>query len=76
MKRLEKGRFKLPQIDPTSKVATIAASELALLLEGIDTQKIARPARQTGRAQLAHPAFAPGLRFRSRHFSHGTWQPK
>lgn len=43
MKRLEKGRFKIPKIDPNSKVLTIAASELALLLEGVDTQRLVRP---------------------------------
>lgn len=42
-KRLEKGTFAFPHVDGSS--AVIEAGQLALLLEGIDFEKIDRPAR-------------------------------
>lgn len=43
LKRLERGRFQLPAVEAGAKVATIAASELALLLEGADVSGVRRP---------------------------------
>jgi transposase len=43
LKRLDRGRFQLPRALPGVAHAEVAASELALLLEGIDIAKIARP---------------------------------
>jgi transposase len=42
-KRLECGRFKVPMVSEGRKYGIIASSELTLLLEGVDTSKIARP---------------------------------
>lgn len=47
LKRLDHGRFKRPRAEPGVPHAEIPASDLALLLEGIDVSKIPRPkARQ------------------------------
>ena len=35
-KRLERGRFRLPETKPGARSVTIRAAELALILEGID----------------------------------------
>jgi transposase len=43
LKRLERGRFKVPQLASAGTHTTIPSSELALLLEGVDVQKIKRP---------------------------------
>lgn len=43
LKRLDRGRFQLPQAEPGAGHAEIPASDLALLLEGIDVAKIPRP---------------------------------
>jgi transposase len=43
LKRLDRGRFQQPKAQPDAAHAEIAASELALLLEGIDIAKIPRP---------------------------------
>ncbi len=42
LKRLERGRFQIPAVDSGAKVATIAASELALLLDGADLSGVRR----------------------------------
>ncbi len=44
-KMLEKGRFKRPKITPQTSSITIDATQLMLLLEGIDFSQLRRPAR-------------------------------
>lgn len=44
-KRLEKGRFKIPEIDAAATYAVVESSELTLLLEGADITKVTRPKR-------------------------------
>lgn len=44
-KRLEKGRFKLPTMNPGKKSVEIESVELAMLLEGIDFSRVRQPAR-------------------------------
>ena len=44
-KRLEAGVFKLPKIAPGARSVELRASELAMLLEGIDLSKLKRTPR-------------------------------
>ena len=44
-KRLEEGTFKLPNADPTQKSVQLRASELAMLLDGIDLKSVKRSKR-------------------------------
>jgi transposase len=44
-KRLEEGTFKLPRIDAGSKSVELRASELAMMLDGIDLRSIRRVKR-------------------------------
>jgi transposase len=46
-KRLERGRFRLPQIPTGASSVAMDATELAMLLDGIDVGKVRRPARWT-----------------------------
>ena len=43
LKRLDHGRFQLPRAEAGAGHAEIPASDLALLLEGVDVAKIPRP---------------------------------
>lgn len=44
-KRLESGRFKLPLVDANTKAAEMEATELSMLLDGIDTRAVRKPKR-------------------------------
>jgi transposase len=44
-KRLERGRFKLPKVDPEQGRIEIDSTDLAMLLEGIDLSSVRRPAQ-------------------------------
>jgi transposase len=44
-KRLERGRFRRPEITPGTSRITLEADQLALLLEGIDPRDVRRPRR-------------------------------
>jgi transposase len=44
-KRLEEGTFKLPKIDAAQKSVELRASELAMLLDGIDLRSVKRTKR-------------------------------
>ena len=44
-KRLEEGVFKLPRIQPQQKSVELRASELAMMLDGIDLRSIKRGKR-------------------------------
>jgi transposase len=44
-KRLEEGVFKLPRIEPQKKSVELRASELAMMLDGIDLRSIKRVRR-------------------------------
>jgi len=46
-KRLERGRFRLPKIGVDQKSVTLGASELAMLLDGIDVAAVKQPKRWT-----------------------------
>lgn len=42
-KRLEKGRFRIPLVDPGATRAVLDATELTMLLDGIDLANVKRP---------------------------------
>lgn len=44
-KRLEKGRFRLPEILPGAEEVEVDATQLAMLLDGIDVRRVQRPER-------------------------------
>lgn len=46
-KRLERGRFRLPEIRPDQVEVRIDATQLAMLLDGIDVKRVKPPARWT-----------------------------
>jgi transposase len=44
-KRLEKGRFRLPEIAPGAEEVQLDATQLAMLLDGIDVRRVKAPER-------------------------------
>ena len=44
-KRLEEGTFKLPKVDPAQRSVELRASELAMMLDGIDLRSVRRVKR-------------------------------
>ena len=42
-KRLERGRFRPPQLSPDAKTIEVDATGLAMLLDGIDVKRVHRP---------------------------------
>ena len=44
-KRLEEGTFKLPRLDPAQRSVELRASELAMMLDGIDLRSVKRVKR-------------------------------
>jgi transposase len=44
-KRLERGRFRLPEILPGADEVEVDATQLAMLLDGIDVRRVSRPDR-------------------------------
>ena len=42
-KRLERGQFKLPHMDPSTMAVEIDATQLTMLLDGIDFGRVRRP---------------------------------
>jgi transposase len=48
-KRLEEGVFKLPRIAPEQKSVELRASELAMMLDGIDLKSVKRVKRYQGK---------------------------
>jgi transposase len=43
-KRLEQGRFRLPQVQAEAQSVRLDATQLAMLLDGIDVAEVKRPA--------------------------------
>ena len=43
-KRLERGRFRLPQVEAEAHAVRLDATQLTLLLDGIDVAEVRRPA--------------------------------
>ncbi len=44
-KRLERGRFRRPKVEPGQSTVKLDATELTLLLDGIDLARVRRPER-------------------------------
>ncbi|WP_428937502.1 IS66 family insertion sequence element accessory protein TnpB [Fontivita pretiosa] len=44
-KRLEEGTFKLPRVEPSQRSVQLRASELAMMLDGIDLKSVKRVKR-------------------------------
>ena len=44
-KRLERGRFRLPEIPPGAEEVPIDSTQLAMLLDGIDVKRVPPPKR-------------------------------
>lgn len=44
-KRLEEGTFKLPKVEPQQRSVQLRASELAMMLDGIDLKSVRRSKR-------------------------------
>jgi transposase len=44
-KRLERGRFRLPEIAPGAEEVQLDATQLAMLLDGIDVRRVKAPER-------------------------------
>jgi transposase len=42
-KRLEQGRFRPLKVDPSAKAVEISATQLLMLLDGIDVSRVRRP---------------------------------
>ena len=42
-KRLERGRFRIPRVTAGTRTATLDATDLAMLLDGIDLDRVRRP---------------------------------
>jgi len=64
-KRLEEGVFKLPRIEEGKKSVELRASELAMMLDGIDLKSIKRAKRyqRSGRAgERASPSSSPSAK--------------
>jgi len=55
-KRLERGKFRLPTVTPGATSVTLDATELAMLLDGIDVSRVRRPPRWAPPTALAATA--------------------
>jgi transposase len=52
-KRLEEGTFKLPRIDGDARSVELRASELAMMLDGIDLRSVKRSKRYSRKKVMA-----------------------
>jgi transposase len=64
-KRLEKGQFKLPRMDPSSRAVEIDATQLAMLLDGIDFGRVRRPEHWQPPSQMDRQGARPRGQTRS-----------
>lgn len=55
-KRLERGKFRLPTVTAGATSVTLDATELAMLLDGIDVSRVRRPPRWAPPTVLSAPA--------------------
>ena len=58
-KRLERGQFKLPHMDPSTMAVEIDATQLAMLLDGIDFGRVRRPRHWKPSSQMEPSASRP-----------------
>lgn len=57
-KRLERGRFRRPDVDGCSSRVRLEPDQLVLLLEGIDMRQVRRPRRWTPRQKVDETAIS------------------
>jgi transposase len=58
-KRLERGQFKLPHMDPSTMAVEIDSTQLAMLLDGIDFGRVHRPEHWKPPSQTDRPPGRP-----------------
>ena len=58
-KRLERGQFKLPHMDPSTMAVEIDATQLVMLLDGIDFGRVRRPEHWKPPSQKDRPTGRP-----------------
>ena len=58
-KRLERGQFKLPHMTPSQMAVEIDATQLAMLLDGIDFGRVRRPERWSPPSQMDRQGARP-----------------
>jgi transposase len=58
-KRLERGQFKLPHIDSSTMAIEIDATQLAMLLDGIEYGRVRRPDHWQPPSQVDRPGGRP-----------------
>ena len=58
-KRLERGRFRLPHVTPAARTVEMDATELGMLLDGIDVSRVRRPAKWEPRRAESAVAASP-----------------
>ena len=58
-KRLERGQFKLPHMDPSSMAVEVDATQLAMLLDGIEFGRVRRPQHWEPPSQVDRPVGRP-----------------
>jgi transposase len=58
-KRLERGQFKLPHMGPSTVAVEIDATQLAMLLDGIDFGRVRRPDHWKPPSQMDPPRRRP-----------------
>ena len=58
-KRLERGVFRLPHMDPSAMTVEIDATQLSMLLDGIDYSRVRRPPGWKPPSQMDRPTGRP-----------------
>jgi len=53
-KRLERGQFKLPHMDPSAMAVQMDATPLTMLLDGIDVGRVRRPQHRLAAESKRH----------------------
>jgi transposase len=59
-KRLERGRFRLPRVTATARTVEMDATELGMLLDGIDVSRVRRPPKWEPRRAEGAPTPSSG----------------
>lgn len=59
-KRLERGRFQVPTLAPGAAEVELDATALAMLLDGIDLRRVARPEHWQPKPRASAPASRQG----------------
>lgn len=71
-KRLERGRFRLPSFSPDAQSVVLDATELTMLLDGIDVRRVRRP--ELWKPRKCEPAVERGSTRGSKSDPTSMWQ--